>query len=368
MAADLSPVVIPASESKWRSGIAGRALVGFASERGLVVRLEPSASTDENGEATAPAALSSRDQELSLLCSIASALDGEGGEERARAGLALGERYRPEADEGLRRELAAADGEKTSLSHALQHFRNDYGLARLDWALEDGACQVVLAAQELPLAVQRCALLRDAVALARLLEFVLGGALTNDQFSATLLRGPTSEDLGDVGEDAFGRLRLRWLDDSQGKSPRLQLVLSLRDRADAVLSQPANAPAPAADLSASQGQIADLVFAQLLAEPKAAEGMDAIAQSLGMSPRTLRRRLAGAGVGYRALLARARLVRARELLRDGAMSLREIADYLGYADTSSFHHSFRRQMGVTPCEFQRGAEGDETLVRIDAAE
>lgn len=107
------------------------------------------------------------------------------------------------------------------------------------------------------------------------------------------------------------------------------------------------------------GGVTQRVFATLLSDPKASEGMEAVARSLAMSPRTLRRRLAADGVGYRTLLARARLTRARELLRESPMTLREIADYLGYADSSSFHHSFRRQMGMTPSDYQRSSALNE---------
>jgi AraC-like DNA-binding protein len=72
------------------------------------------------------------------------------------------------------------------------------------------------------------------------------------------------------------------------------------------------------------------------------------ARALGVSRRTLERRLAEAGSGYRQLLDAELKTRASRLLESGAMSHAEIADRLGFADPSSFSRASRRWFGAVP--------------------
>jgi AraC family transcriptional regulator len=54
------------------------------------------------------------------------------------------------------------------------------------------------------------------------------------------------------------------------------------------------------------------------------------------------------------LIAR-RIERARQLLRDGDLSLAEVAVCTGFSDQSQFSHHFKRLVGVTPGQFRRSA-------------
>ncbi|GAB2883163.1 AraC family transcriptional regulator [Nocardioides pacificus] len=89
-------------------------------------------------------------------------------------------------------------------------------------------------------------------------------------------------------------------------------------------------------------------------------GMDQVAASLGISPRTLRRRLSEAGTSYQALLDEVRQSLAEELLgtrgRGSALTVEDVAQRLGYAEASSFIHAFKRWTGTTPAGFQRAAQ------------
>lgn len=71
----------------------------------------------------------------------------------------------------------------------------------------------------------------------------------------------------------------------------------------------------------------------------------AAARALGVSRRTLVRRLAEAGVGYRELLDQELRRRARRLLDAGDLSHAEIAERLGYAEATSFSRACRRWFG-----------------------
>ncbi|MBO6849497.1 MAG: AraC family transcriptional regulator [Marinobacter sp.] len=77
-------------------------------------------------------------------------------------------------------------------------------------------------------------------------------------------------------------------------------------------------------------------------------GLEAIANQLSMSPRTLRRQLSSEGARYQVLLDQVRHERALELLRRGRLSIDEVADSLGYSDPSNFGRAFRKWEGVSP--------------------
>lgn len=66
------------------------------------------------------------------------------------------------------------------------------------------------------------------------------------------------------------------------------------------------------------------------------------ARALGVSHRTLARRLAETGHSYRALVDGELKLRAGRLLRSGGLSHAEIAHRLGYADPTSFSRACRR--------------------------
>ncbi|MQA60271.1 MAG: helix-turn-helix domain-containing protein [Actinophytocola sp.] len=82
-------------------------------------------------------------------------------------------------------------------------------------------------------------------------------------------------------------------------------------------------------------------------------GMDAVANDLNMSTRTLRRRLEEAGTSYRALVDEVREALAEELLATGALSVSDVAIRLGYAEATSFIYAFKRWKGVTPTGYLR---------------
>ncbi|MGI5498909.1 AraC family transcriptional regulator [Lentzea sp. CA-135723] len=83
------------------------------------------------------------------------------------------------------------------------------------------------------------------------------------------------------------------------------------------------------------------------------ETMPDVARALGLSPRTLRRRLTESGTGYQALLDEVRAARAAVLLADRGLSVERAAAELGFAEPASFIHAFRRWYGSTPAGFAR---------------
>ncbi len=76
--------------------------------------------------------------------------------------------------------------------------------------------------------------------------------------------------------------------------------------------------------------------------------LSGIANDLGLSERTLQRRITEEGTTFRDLLIEARQELGRQLLADPCADIDEIACLLGYQDTSSFYRAFRDWEGITP--------------------
>ncbi len=73
-----------------------------------------------------------------------------------------------------------------------------------------------------------------------------------------------------------------------------------------------------------------------------------LARELGMSERTLRRRLADSGVSFQSLLDGQRKNRALELLSNPQTTVEQIAYAVGFTDAHNFRRAFRRWTGKTP--------------------
>ncbi|MGB3625533.1 MAG: AraC family transcriptional regulator [Henriciella sp.] len=77
-----------------------------------------------------------------------------------------------------------------------------------------------------------------------------------------------------------------------------------------------------------------------------------VASTLGMSARTLQRRLADHGVTYQTLVMQARLELAQSLMGETRYSLAEIAFLTGFSEQSAFSRAFKRWVGKTPGAFR----------------
>lgn len=73
-----------------------------------------------------------------------------------------------------------------------------------------------------------------------------------------------------------------------------------------------------------------------------------IARILGMSQRTLARRLASEGLTFAGVLDELKADLAKRYLRDGDLTISQIAWLLGYREVSAFTHAFKRWTGKAP--------------------
>ncbi len=76
--------------------------------------------------------------------------------------------------------------------------------------------------------------------------------------------------------------------------------------------------------------------------------LPAVARRLGLSPRTVARRLTAEGLNFSDVLENLRVDLAWRYLADNDLLISQVAWLLGYQEVSSFTHAFRRWTGETP--------------------
>jgi AraC-like DNA-binding protein len=77
-----------------------------------------------------------------------------------------------------------------------------------------------------------------------------------------------------------------------------------------------------------------------------------VARELGLSSRTLQRKITEEGANFRQLLLEARKELVREYLTQPAIEITEAAYLLGYDDPNSFFRAFRSWEGTTPAQWR----------------
>ena len=82
--------------------------------------------------------------------------------------------------------------------------------------------------------------------------------------------------------------------------------------------------------------------------PHGNAGANEIARKLGVSQRTLARRLSAEGLTFAAVVKNLKRDLAKRHLADVSLSISEIAWLLGYRDVSAFTHAFKRWTGISP--------------------
>jgi AraC-like DNA-binding protein len=94
---------------------------------------------------------------------------------------------------------------------------------------------------------------------------------------------------------------------------------------------------------------------RLLAETLSSGDVEAatLARRLGVSVRTMNRRLADDGQALKKLRDEVRKELAAGWLRDPAREIADVAFLLGFSESSAFHRWFRRVEGVTPGQYRR---------------
>ena len=100
-----------------------------------------------------------------------------------------------------------------------------------------------------------------------------------------------------------------------------------------------------------RANVENVITAEL---PHGRARLDVVAQKLGMTPRTLRRKLAVEDVSFARILEELRIALAKRYLAEHDLPISRVAWLLGYNEISSFSHAFRRWTGRPPRAVRSG--------------
>jgi AraC-like DNA-binding protein len=127
--------------------------------------------------------------------------------------------------------------------------------------------------------------------------------------------------------------------------------------------------------ASGSGDAWDLVTAlRALIRPYLSQGhppLSLVAEIVGMSERSLQRRLAQCGMRYSNIVQEARFSIASDLLADSDLNIADIAFAAGYENAPHFSRAFKRLTGMTPRDYRRApasgiAERHDPLARPSA--
>jgi AraC-like DNA-binding protein len=136
-------------------------------------------------------------------------------------------------------------------------------------------------------------------------------------------------------------LERSWLDRAQvTRSP--ELCALLQTRAELLLAR-VDQEAPAAD------RVKRWLISQSL---ETRPTMETIARALGMSARSLRRRLRDEQAVYAELVEQARASRAKHMLRDPRHTVEATAYAMGFGTPAAFSRAFKRWTGMAPSAYR----------------
>lgn len=145
------------------------------------------------------------------------------------------------------------------------------------------------------------------------------------------------------------RFEARWLD--------LPVVQNTQSLAEFLQHAPANLLVKYRDQTSLTERIRRLLRRTLAGD---LPSLEAVGQSLAMTPQTLRRRLRDEGQGYQSIKDDLRRDVAIEYLGQPELTLLDIANRLGFSEASTFHRAFKGWTGLSPGAYrqtQLGADG-----------
>ena len=107
-------------------------------------------------------------------------------------------------------------------------------------------------------------------------------------------------------------------------------------------------------ISRNHGDVVRRVWQIVVRDPAEPPVLQSVADELYCSPRTLTRKLSAQGWQYQQLVDRVREIHARRYLSDPTLSITQVSQRLGYADSSGFHRAFKKWTGRAPRTFRAG--------------
>lgn len=286
-----------------------------------------------------PAALVTANQELRLIRNLVEYLG-----ECPSLGLEAGRRYHFTAFGTLGLAMISSPTMRSALDVTMRYFGLTFAFTRFQVADRDGETQIVLDDAGIPKELRRFIVERDACALITIQRdlFAQQAPLQRLAFSFDRpAQAPEYEAVFGVSPLFAAPANLAVFD-----GRLLQLPLP---QANELAQRAAEEQCRRliGERSAQAGIVAQ-VRERLAASAPRMPDMDTLADQLCMTTRTLRRRLLSENTSFIVLRDEVLLNMARELLATSCLSIEQIGERLGYAESTCFINAFKRWTGQTP--------------------
>lgn len=282
-------------------------------------------------------------QELRLIRNVIARLG-----DRAALGLGAGARYHFTAYGALGFAMVSSRSVRSALDVGLQYFNLTFAFVRFVVYDSERETRVLIADDDAPEDVAQFVIERAIGALITVTRDLHGPAPMLRQVE---LRSPEPTDIS--GYEGFFGLKPRF-------GAKSNLIAFDRRRLESPLLM-ANEPTRQAAIEQcrrllearkARNGLASKVRNRLVTASAQMPTMESVAAELCMTPRTLRRHLLDEGTGFTELRDEVRQMLADELLGGPRLSIEQIAERLGYAETASFINAFKRWHGTTPHAFR----------------
>lgn len=325
-----------------RSTASIRLLVEFGQERGVSASTLLARTGLGESELSDPAVEIEAHQELRVVDNLIRAC------KQAGLGLEVGTRYNFASyglwGLGLISSATAGD----ALGLALRFIPLTFAFCRISGSLEDEMCTVTFDAPDVDPVIQRFLVERDAVAACRLMRETVGPKFVLSRFTLQHTVQPVPGQ--GHGHSGMGGMQAEFGAGSNSLSfDRRLLDLRLPQANSVTFAMCERACEELMERRRARLGTGECVRQYLAAAPmNTAPDLPQVARAMGLSDRTLKRRLSDEGTSFRMLLAEVRGAQANALLGDETLSVTGIAERMGFSDLSSFSQAYKRWFGVAP--------------------
>lgn len=325
-----------------RSTASVRLLVEFGQERGVATSKILDRTGLGESELTDPAMEIEASQELRVVDNLIRSCRQPG------MGLEVGTRYNFASyglwGLGLLSSATAGD----ALALALRFIPLTFAFCRISGSLEGDICTVTFDPPDVEPAIQRFLVERDVAAACRLMGETLGAKFVLSRFTLKHTIKPVPGQGN--GHSSTGGVVPEFGASSNGLSfDRKLLDLRLPQSNPVTVAMCERACEELLERRRARLGAGECVRQYLVAAPlNTAPNLAQVSRAMGLSDRTLKRRLSDEGTSFRELLAEVRGGQANELLIDETLSLTGIAERMGFSDLSSFSQAYKRWFGIAP--------------------
>jgi AraC-like DNA-binding protein len=337
----------PTTHASWnfrRSTTGVKLLTDLAAEHGMALAdalhgtgITPAQLDDPKGEVDATA-------ELALISNMVRQLSHV-----PALGLQAGSRYRLTSYGIWGYALISSPNLRSASQLALRYLNLTYAFTHITLEVHQGLAMFTLNDLEVPAAVRRFVVERDAaglMAIARDLHpapFPIVSLTFKDSMPGYVEQVAAHYGLQPSYKAAFNRATF--------PADVLDAPLPQANEHTATLCE--DMCRELVNQRSARNGMAALVRNRLINTPAQLPDMEQVAADLCMTSRTLRRHLVSEGTSFRELTDEVRAILAIELMSTARLGHKEIAQRLGFHDLSAFIQAFKRWKGVTPSAYRQ---------------